>query len=281
MDGRAELGEYLRSRRARIKPEDAGLQRYGERRRVPGLRREELAQLAGVSVDYYVRFEQGKGDGVSDAIIDAVAGALKLSEAETAHLHNLARAVNPRHVAVPGRQELRPGQRQLLDAMGDSPAYLVGRRTDMLAWNPLYAELLGAGSLHEAGLRGRQNTAWLVFCDEEVRGRYVNWETKAQNVVAYLRMDHGRHPGDPAFAALIEELTERSADFRRLWAGYEVADRTHGGYRMRHPVVGEFTVGFESFRASNDVSLIAYTAEPGTASADALRHLTKLVREAA
>lgn len=274
MNGKAELAAFLRSRRARLKPEDVGLTGYGERRRVPGLRREELAQLAGVSMDYYVRFEQGRGDNVSEEVIDAVAVALRLGEAERAHLHNLARGVKQRPKPAQQRQELRPGQLRLLDSMTGTPAYLVGRRTDILAWNPLYAELIGSLATVSPSHR---NTAWLVFLDDEVRSRYVNWENKARNVVAYLRMDLGRHPADPAFTALIDELSDRSEDFRRLWGGQDVADRTHGGYHMRHPAVGEFTLAYESFQASGDpdISLIAYTAEPGSPSEAALRLLAE------
>lgn len=191
MDNKAELGEFLRSRRARLKPDEVGLPMYGERRRVPGLRREELAQLAGLSVDYYVRFEQGRSDNVSDAIIDAVASALRLDRAERAHLHNLARGVRASTHTEPA-QEVRPGLLRLLDAIKDTPAYIVGRRTDILAWNPLFARLtvdLDALSAEE------RNKAWLVFRNEDVRSRYVSWESKARDVVAYLRMDLGRHPG--------------------------------------------------------------------------------------
>ncbi|MCX4685076.1 helix-turn-helix transcriptional regulator [Kitasatospora purpeofusca] len=274
MDGRAELGAFLRSRRARIKPEDAGLARYGERRRVPGLRREELAQLAGVSVDYYVRFEQGRGETVSDTVIGSVATALALTGTERTHLFNLARAISPGPAVAPQRQRLRPGQQALLDSMTTTPAYVVGRRTDIIGFNALYAELLGSLATVPPAHR---NTAWLVFLDDDVRGRYVNWESKARNVVAYLRMDAGRHPGDPALAALAEELTNRSEDFRRLWADHEVADRTHGGYSMRHPTAGDLTLNYESFQASDDpdLSLIAYSAEPGSPSHAALNALAE------
>ncbi|MFD0377379.1 helix-turn-helix transcriptional regulator [Streptomyces sp. NPDC127112] len=277
MNARAELGAYLRSRRARIKPEETRLGAgYGERRRVPGLRREELAQLAGVSVDYYVRFEQGRSQKVSDTVIDAVADALLLTGPERAHLHNLARAVGRRTSAGPAVQTPSAGQLRLLDAMSDVPAYLVGRRADLLAWNRLYAGLLGP-SLTTVAPEHR-NTAWLAFLDEDVRARYVNWDAKARNVVAYLRRDHGRHPGDPAFAGLMAELTGRSPEFRALWAEQEVADRITGDYLMRHPEVGELTLTFESFRsaADPDISLIAYTAEPGSPSEAALRALAAL-----
>ncbi|MFI6316773.1 helix-turn-helix transcriptional regulator [Nonomuraea sp. NPDC050556] len=269
MDNKAELGEFLRSRRARLKPDEVGLPMYGERRRVPGLRREELAQLAGLSVDYYVRFEQGRSDNVSDAIIDAVASALRLDRAERTHLHNLARGVRASTHREPA-QEVRPGLLRLLDAIKDTPAYIVGRRTDILAWNPLFATLtvdLDALSAEE------RNKAWLVFRNEDVRSRYVNWETKARDVVAYLRMDLGRHPGDPAFDALISRLSAESPDFQQLWADQEVRDKTHGAYHMRHPVAGEFTLAYETLRLPDDPdqALITYTAEPGSPSEAALR----------
>ncbi|MCZ7431358.1 helix-turn-helix transcriptional regulator [Streptomyces sp. WMMC1477] len=275
MDRRAELGAFLRSRRARLKPEDVGLSGFGGRRRVPGLRREELAQTAGVSVDYYVRFEQGRGENVSDSVIDAVATALRLTTAERAHLHDLARAVGGRPGAArTAPPEVREGVRSLLAALTEVPAYVVGRRTDILAWNGLYAELLTDLAALPAD---RRNTALLTFLDTEVRARYVDWETKARNVVAYLRMDHGRHPGDPAFDTLIEELSDGSADFCRMWAAREVDERTHGTYRMLHPAVGELTVRYEGFRPAGDpeTTLIAYTAQPGSPSEAALQRLAR------
>ncbi|MBF8193000.1 helix-turn-helix domain-containing protein [Nonomuraea sp. K274] len=278
MDVRAELGAFLRSRRARLQPEDAGLIRYGERRRVPGLRREELAQLAGVSADYYTRFEQGRGEHVSGAIVDAVAAALRLDDAERAHLHNLARAVHPRPLAA-APQQVRPGLRQLLDAMSGTPAFIIGRRMDVLAWNPLFASvILNFGAIPPV----RRNKVWVVFTHEEMRSRYVNWPAKARDVLAYLRMDHGRHPGDPAFPALIEELSERSPDFRRMWAEQEVRDKTHGTYDLWHPTVGALTLSYETFRAADDPdqALIAYTAAPGSPSEAALGLLRGVVSPA-
>ncbi|WP_433256067.1 helix-turn-helix transcriptional regulator [Streptosporangium sp. CA-135522] len=275
MDGRSELGAFLRSRRARLKPEDSGLDTYGDRRRVPGLRREELARLAGVSVDYYVRFEQGRTDTVSNAVVDAVATALRLTDAERAHLHNLARAVGRRPATppAPAKQTPTQGQLRLLAAMPDVPAYLVGRRTDILAWNPLYAELIGP---LDTMAPEHRNTAWLTFLDADVRARYVNWDVKARNVVAYLRRDLGRHPDEPAFTALIDELTTASPEFRKLWAEQQVADRTDGDYHMHHPTAGELHLSFESFVSTADpnISLITYTAEPGSPSETILRRLT-------
>lgn len=231
---RGELGDFLRSRRDRLKPEDAGLRSFGERRRVPGLRREELARLAGVSVDYYVRFEQGRAANVSDAVVAAVATALRLDGDETGHLHRLVRAAAPasRAASAPPVQRVRPGMLSLLRSMPGTPAFIVGRRTDVLAWNPLFATLITDFS---ALPEQQRNKAWLVFLHEETRGRFVNWETKARDLVAYLRLDQGRHPDDPVSTRLVDELSLRSAEFRRLWALHEVRDKTHGGYHLRHP----------------------------------------------
>ncbi|MDH6125660.1 helix-turn-helix transcriptional regulator [Kitasatospora sp. GP82] len=276
MGNRAELTTFLRSRRARLKPEQAGLRQYGERRRVPGLRREELAQLAGVSVDYYVRFEQGRSENVSDAVIDAVAAALRLDHDERAHLYRLARlhTVGGCGPVVPTAQVVRPGLLRLLESMPDVPAYVIGRRTDILAWNDLICALL----VDIAELRPEQrNLAWLVFCHPEARDRFVDWQAKARDLVAYLRMDFGRHPCDPAFTALIGQLSESSTDFRRLWEDQEVKDKTHGSYHLRHPAVGEFTLSFETLRLPDDPdqSLLLHTVEPDSPSEAALRIVSR------
>ncbi|MFF3212274.1 helix-turn-helix transcriptional regulator [Streptomyces sp. NPDC002886] len=281
-NSRAELGAFLRSRRARLRPEDAGLRSFGERRRVPGLRREELAQLAGVSVDYYVRFEQGRAANVSDSVVGAVAAALRLDETETGHLHRLVRTASGASGAPagPAAQRVRPGLLQLLGSMPGTPAFIVGRRTDVLAWNPLFARLITDFS---AVPERQRNKAWLVFLHEETRGRFVNWETKARDLVGYLRLDRGRHPQDPEFARLVVELSERSAEFRRLWELQEVREKTHGGYHLRHPEAGEFTLAYESLSLPDDPdqTLIMYTAEPGSPSEAALRILAAATRDPA
>jgi transcriptional regulator with XRE-family HTH domain len=283
MSHKAELGEFLRSRRARLRPEDAGLRTYGERRRVPGLRREELAQLAGVSADYYVRFEQGRTGNASDEVVNAVARALRLDADERAHLHRLVRAAeapDTTRVSAPAAQEVRPGLRRLLESMPDTPAFVIGRRTDLLAWNPLFAALVAD---LDARPEADRNKARLVFLDSEVRERFVSWEAKARDLVAYLRLDAGRHPGDPAFAALIEELSDGSADFRRLWGEHEVRDKTHGGYHIRHPELGEFSLAYETLRLPDDPdqALLTYTAEAGSPSEAALRVLARRVADEA
>ncbi|CAL9468912.1 hypothetical protein SUDANB105_02782 [Streptomyces sp. enrichment culture] len=272
LDRRAELSEFLRTRRARLKPEDVGLPDYGRHRRVPGLRREELAQLAGVSVAYYTRLEQGNGRNVSAEVLDAIARALRLNQAEHAHLTHLAKPTQHKKKPVARSQPVRVALRQLLDTMDGIPAYVVGRRSDVLAWNRMAAALFGDwGELPER----ERNWARMVFLKPEYRELFPQWEQKASDVVSFLRMDAGCHPDDPRLSALVGELSVKSEDFRRLWARHDVKEKTYGVKRLRHPLVGELTLSFETFRLVDDVeqSLITYHAEPGSASADALRLL--------
>ncbi|MEU7529434.1 helix-turn-helix transcriptional regulator [Saccharothrix sp. NPDC042600] len=278
MDRRAELGEFLRSRRARLRPEELGLVDHGGRRRVPGLRREELARLAGVSVDHYVRLEQGRTLHFSEAVLEAVARALRLDDVETAHLHRLARPW-PADGGPVAPQRVRPGLQRLLDLAADVPAYVVGRGTDVLAWNrPAAALITDFGALPPE----QRNLARLVFLDEGVRALYADWRGKAADVAAYLRLDQARHPDDPRTAALVAELSARSPEFRGVWAEHGLKDKTHGRYRYRHPVVGELDLGFESLRLPDepDQALIAHTVEEGTPSETGLRLLTAWAREA-
>ncbi|MCC3314544.1 helix-turn-helix transcriptional regulator [Nocardia africana] len=270
LDRRAELGEFLRSRRARLRPEEVGLAEHGTRRRVPGLRREELALLAGVSVDHYVRLEQGRTLHFSESVLDAVARALRLNPLERDHLYRLARPWSGTEPAA--AQQVRPGLRRLLDT-ADVPAYIVGRGTDVLAWNRAAAALItDFGALPP----GQRNLARLVFFDEGMRELYEDWPAKAADVVAYLRLDAARNPGDHGIAALIDELRRRGADFERLWSRHEVKDKTHGHYVYRHPVVGRLDLGFETLRLPDDPdqALIVHTVEPDSPSATALRLLT-------
>ncbi|NUS13646.1 MAG: helix-turn-helix domain-containing protein [Streptomyces sp.] len=283
LDRRSELGDFLRSRRARLRPEDLGLPRYGGLRRVPGLRREELAQLAGVSVDHYVRLEQGRTLHFSEAVLDAVARALRLDPVERDHLHRLAR---PRPVptcrpAAPQHpQQVRPGLRRLLDSAADVPAYVVGRGTDVLAWNALAAALVtDFGALPPR----ERNMARLVFLDEGVRSLYADWRAKARDVTAYLRLDAGRRPDDPHTAALLRELSAASPEFREVWAEHHVWDKTHGGHLYRHPVVGPLDLAFETLRLPDDPdqALVMHTVEARSPSAAALRLLAAWSRETA
>ncbi|MFF2845203.1 helix-turn-helix domain-containing protein [Streptomyces sp. NPDC058001] len=273
LDLRAELSEFLRSRRARLKPEDVGLPEYGRHRRVPGLRREELAQLAGVSVAYYTRLEQGNGRNVSAEVLDAIARALRLTDAEHAHLSHLAKPKNHKKKKAETRQQqVRPALAQLLDAMDGVPAYIVGRRSDVLAWNRLAAALFGDwGSLPAQ----ERNWARFVFLDPASRELFIDWDGKAADIVSTLRMDAGCYPDDPRLSALVGELSVKSDEFRRLWATHDVKEKGHGVKRLRHAVVGELTLPFESFRLADDADqiLVTYHAEPGSPSAEALRLL--------
>ncbi|MFI9468669.1 helix-turn-helix domain-containing protein [Streptomyces sp. NPDC052492] len=272
LDPRAELSEFLRTRRARLKPEDVGLPDVGRHRRVPGLRREELAQLAGVSVAYYTRLEQGNGRNVSAEVLDAIARALRLSDAEQAHLTNLARPGRHRRRPAPRNRQARPALRQLLDAMETVPAYVVGRRSEILAWNRMAAALFGDWGRLPAQER---NWARLVFLDPGYRDLFVEWDQKACDMVAYLRMDAGLRPDDPLLSSLVGELSVKSEEFRRLWARHDVKEKSHGVKRLRHPLVGELTLLWESFRPAGEAeqSLVTYFAEAGSASAEALRLL--------
>ncbi|MCH0563679.1 MULTISPECIES: helix-turn-helix transcriptional regulator [unclassified Streptomyces] len=272
LDRRAELSKFLRTRRARLKPQDVGLPDFGRHRRVPGLRREELAQLAGVSVAYYTRLEQGNGRNVSAEVLDAIARALRLTDAEHAHLTHLAKPKQHKKKPAARQQHVRSALPQLLDAMDGVPAYVVGRRTEILAWNRMAAAVFGDWSQLPVEER---NWARLVFLRPEYRDLFVNWEQKAIDIVAVLRMDAGCYPDDPRLSALVGELSVKSEDFRRLWATHDVKDKNHGLKRLRHPLVGEVDLHFESLRLTDgsDQSLVTYHAEPGSASAEALRLL--------
>ncbi|MFI5679990.1 helix-turn-helix transcriptional regulator [Streptomyces sp. CA-210063] len=272
LDPRAELSEFLRTRRARLKPEDVGLPDYGRYRRVPGLRREELAQLAGVSVAYYTRLEQGNGRHVSAEVLDAIARALRLSDAEHAHLTHLAKPKQQKKKPAGRAQQVRGPLRTLLDTMDGVPAILVGRRSDILVWNRMAAAVFGDW----AELPAReQNWARLVFLRPEYRDLFVDWEHKASDVVSQLRMDAGSHPDDPRLSALVGELSVKSEEFRRLWATHDVKERCHGIQRLHHPLVGELDLRLESFHQADahEQMLVTYHAEPNSPSAEALRLL--------
>jgi transcriptional regulator with XRE-family HTH domain len=271
MDRRTELGQFLRSRRARLSPEDVGVTPLRTRRRVPGLRREELAQLAGVSVDYYVRLEQGRGVNVSDAVLDAVANALRLDDDERAHLRNLARPTRtPRRPSPP--QRVRPRLRHLLQAMTDVAAYVVGRRTDVLAWNPLGAALIADFTALPARQR---NFARLLFLDDHTQALFTDRQRKARDIIAFLRLDAGRHPNDPELAELVGELSLHSQLFRKLWADHPVYDKGHASYELNHPLVGKLTLAYEALRLPDDPdqTLVTYSARPRSASEANLRLL--------
>lgn len=286
MDFRTELASFLQSRRARVQPEDLGVRPLSGRRRVPGLRREELAERAGVSVDYYVRLEQGRSPNVSEQVLDSIARTLRLDAAERAHLGHLTRALrggesesdsgsgsgsgSGSNSVTP--QPVRGGVRILLDAVGDVPAYVLGRRLDVLASNrPARALFVDFDALPTA----QRNVAWLHFRHPAMRELYPDWEEVARDTVAALRMDLGRFPCDDRLCALLAELSVSSAEFRRLWAEHQVRDHAHDVQRLHHPVAGELTLNRETLHlpAEPDQSLVTFAAEPDTASWEALRTL--------
>ncbi|NQE86196.1 helix-turn-helix domain-containing protein [Nocardia terpenica] len=272
MDNRAELREFLRSRRGRLKPADVGLPSSGGLRRVPGLRREELAMLAGVSVDYYVQFEQGRVRQVSDAVLNAIAGALQLTKSERTHLWNLAKPA-PAQQEPGGPQHVRAGLRQVLAILDHIPAYVLGRRLDVLAWSAGAARLIAD---FPALPPEQRNLARLVFLSDTGRRVWVDWGDKACDTVDQLRLDAGRHPYDPQLTDLVRELSEHSTDFRRMWADQNVREKTHGHKRIRHPTAGVIGMDYETFRLPDDPdqALVVYTTAPGSPDDTILRSLS-------
>ncbi|MFD5463704.1 helix-turn-helix transcriptional regulator [Kitasatospora sp. NPDC127059] len=271
-DGSTELGAFLRARRAALDPGRAGLPDDGRLRRVSGLRREELAQLAHVSVDYVVRLEQGRTRRVSRPVLGALADALRLAPDERAHLFALADTTPDPTAVRPGRPEVDPQLRRLLATMHDVPAMVLNRRMDVLAWNRGAAALLtdfGALAAHE------RNLIRLTFLDEAYRALYADWRLAAQDCVAVLRMEAGRHPEDGELAAMIAELTARDADFRTWWADH----RVRGPHRLtktyRHPLAGALTLDVQQFTVDTqpDQQLVAYTADPDSPTGEGLRFL--------
>ncbi|MEU4161463.1 helix-turn-helix transcriptional regulator [Actinoplanes sp. NPDC026670] len=272
MEKNAELKDFLRTRRARLTPRDAGITDAFPGRRVPGLRREEIAALAGVSVDYYVRLEQGRDLNPSSTVIEAIARALQLDDTERAHLFDLVKARPGR--SAPRPQRVRPGMYQMLETLDDaaSPAFVLGRRMDLLAANRMARALICDFNLLPAAQR---NKARFIFLDPRARDLYVQWAKVAAETVAVLRVEAGRHPDDPKLAALVDELSVKSEEFRRWWSDHQVLVRTSGSKLYRHPVVGELTIDFQALQLPEDPdqTLFVYTARSGSPSHEALRLL--------
>ena len=270
VDGDNRIGEFLRDRRGRLQPEDVGLPDFG-RRRVPGLRREELATLAGVSADYYVRLEQGRERHPSEQVLDALARALQLDDDATAHLHELARPAARRRRTPARPERVRPELQALLNAWSHVPALVVGRRMDVLAANPL------ASAIHGGFAKGH-NLVRLVFLDPEARERYPDWDAIALDTVAALRASVGPDLDDARLTDLVGELSLKSAEFRRLWARADVRGKTHGVKRYVHPLVGELTLRYESFAVAGNPEqmLLVYHADVGSPSEQALALLSSM-----
>lgn len=272
----AELADFLRTRRARLQPHDVGLTTYGTRR-VPGLRREELAQLAGVSVAYYTRLEQGQCGNASDGVLDAVARALQLSEDERSHLRNLARPGRPGRRPALRPATIRPGMRQWIMSVEGVAAVGLDRRSDILAWNPLGHALLAGHLDVDAPDRPtrRPNLQRLLFLDPHTRELYPKWEEEARRAVASLRLVAGRYPGDRQLAELIGELTMNSREFATLWARHPVHNCTSAVKRFHHPLVGVLELAFEALDHPDESGqrVFMYSAEPGSPSHAALQLL--------
>ena len=278
----SELGTFLRSRRARLTPEQVGLAAYGARR-VPGLCREELAMLAGVSATYYTRLEQGHSTNASASVLDAVATALQLADAERAHLHDLARPTAPRR-RLPSRPDsARPGLRRLVDAMQEVPAVLVGRCTEVLAWNRLGHALLAGHCDFRAPERpdGRPNLTSMLFLDPHSRELHARWQDETSRAVASLRLVAGRHREDAGLAQLIGELSIKSPRFATLWSKHPVHNCVSGTKHFLHPEVGALELDFEVMEVPDRPGqrLVAYTAAPGTPSAASLSLLRGVADE--
>jgi transcriptional regulator with XRE-family HTH domain len=265
----SDIAEFLTTRRAKITPEQVGLPSYGARR-VPGLRREEVASLAGVSVEYYKRLERGNVSGASDLVLDALARALQLDEAERTHLFDLARAASP--VALkrprPVKHRIRPVVQRILDQMA-APATVRNARLDYLGANPLgralYAPLFDSREQPA-------NSARFTFLDPGATDFYPDWDRVASELVAHLRSQAGRNPHDRQLSDLVGELSTRSDEFRVRWAAHNVRFHRTGTKRIHHPVVGHLDLSYETMELSADdgLSVAIFTAEPGSASQDAL-----------
>jgi len=269
VDTKGEIREFLTSRRAKITPEQAGITAYGERR-VPGLRREEVAVLAGVSVDYYTRMERGNLGGVSESVLEALARGLQLDDAERAHLFDLARAVQP---AGPrprrrAKQRVRPSLQRLVDAI-TAPALVQNGRLDILAANSLGRALYS--EIYADPLRP-VNHARFVFLSPRAPDFYRDWNRAANDTVAILRTEAGRDPYDRDLSDLVGELSTQSEEFRTRWAAHNVRIHRTGVKEVHHPVVGDLSLTYEMLEVSADsgLAILTYTAEPGSRSAEAL-----------
>ncbi|MDP9842795.1 helix-turn-helix domain-containing protein [Streptosporangium lutulentum] len=284
MNGKVQLGDFLQARRSRLRPDEVGVPTYGERRRVPGLRREELALLAGVSASYYTRLEQGQSLNASPEVLDAIARALRLDESERLHLHDLARSTQRRgRGRRPAPERVTEATGQLLDALSDVPAIVIGRRGDVLAWNRL-GHALFAGHLDPGAVdrpAERPNMAGLVFLDAHTRDLYADWPSKARAVVGNLRLVAGQDPDDAALHALVGELSAKSEDFAAMWADHRVKACAVAVYEMRHPLVGPLTVTQQTLSHGPGPNIVVATAEAGSPSRTALTLLAQVTAPAA
>lgn len=279
--GSGSLGEFLTSCRAAIKPEQAGIEVRSKRRRVPGLRREEVAQLAGVSVAYYVRLEQGQAHNASNEVLLALARALQLSSTEAEHLLDLAKPSLMKSATRSRPEHPHPRALAMLDALGDQPAVLLGRRSDALGWTPTGHALLAPHlPFDTSDPRTRPSLPRLLFLDQKVRDAYPEWHVEAGTYVSYLRFVSGKYPDDARLAELVGELCMKDADFAALWASGRVGACTAGVKHFRHPLVGDVAVDFQIWLQADspDYRLEVYTPVDHE-SEEALTDLTRITYE--
>ncbi|MFB7908553.1 helix-turn-helix transcriptional regulator [Kitasatospora sp. NPDC056076] len=274
MDRTKEIAGFLRSRRARVTPEDAGLPADGRVRRVPGLRRDEVARLAGVSTEYYTRLEQGRALHPSDEVVEAITRALRLDDTEREHFADLLRSDSrPAARRTPAAaQRVRPGLYLMLETLDHVPAFILGRRTDVLASNRLAREVL---TDFDALPANRRNMARYYLLDPKARETVGDWERLAAETVAMLRFEAGRYPQDRRLADLVGELTLQVPEFTGWWNDHRVLRRTHGAKHYHHPLVGDLHFSYESFQVPGDAeqTLCVYNVEPNSPTAQSLRVL--------
>lgn len=284
MDTHDAISDFLTTRRAKLTPEQVGLPDFGGRRRVPGLRREEVALVAGMSSEYYKRLERGNAAGVSESVIDGVSRALQLDEAEHAHLHDLIRAANagarPQQRQRPVRKtQITSGMRQTIDAMSTVPVYVQNGRLDAIATNTL-GEAVFSEMLHHA--RPPANAARFIFLDARAQTFYPDWEGQTRQIVAMLRAEAGRSPYDRQLSDLIGELSTRSDLFRKLWGAHDVREHRMGIKTVHHPAVGDLELTFQAMDLASDrgLQMIVFSAEPGSATHERLQLLANLTETA-
>lgn len=277
MDTSNDIREFLTTRRARLTPADTGLPDFGGRRRVPGLRREEVALLAGMSTEYYVRLERGNATGVSDSVLDGIARALRLDDAERAHLFALVRAANEgvrprRERAAQGSPRLRPAVQQMIDAMTTVPVFVQNGRLDAIATNRLGRALFSEMFVDP---RRPMNAARFVFLDARAQTFYRDWEGNTRQMVALLRREAGRNPYDRQLSDLVGELSTQSDLFRRLWSAHDVREHRAGPKSVHHPVVGDLDLAYETMELTSErgLQVLVFTAEPGSPTHERLQLL--------
>lgn len=277
MDTRSEVRDFLRTRRERVTPQQVGLPDFGGTRRVKGLRREELALVAGMSVDYYIRLERGNLTGVSESVLESLSRALRLDDAEHAHLFDLARVQNASATTrrKPPTSKVRPTVQRMLDGM-TMPAWVRNGRSDFLAGNALARALYSPLFLDPAGT---PNTARFAFLDPRGQEFWRDWDVVASDMVAVLRAEAARQPYDRGLTDLIGELSTRSEEFRQRWAAHGVMRHLNGEKRVHHPEVGDIDLTYETMELTTDtgLTLIAYGTEPGSPSEERLQLLANLV----